>query len=296
MCKSQAYNFKRIALLPYCLIALFCFASVAFAGGETFSHRAPVQLPVVTRDELAELILPQPLYAPIREDLADVRLVRKADAAPIPFLLECVTKKRCVLTRETRSLRLHAVEELEGERLQVVLRREESEETPLLPLSGLVIHTPLRDFERRIMVEASTDGNTWSMVVASARIFDVSTFADFRVKELELPSVVQRYLRLTVDQMVAPRAPLTTTVKTSEDKGGTIQNIDRQFVEEKRPFRIERVDGWLQKETWVYDARPLTAREFHLLPEVKDAELRRRFPKATLIHFDVGRAPVSALC
>lgn len=274
------------------VLTICCFSSTAFAGGEAFTHGASVQIPAITQDELAELILPQAIYAVTREDLADVRFVKSDGTTPIPFLVECVTTKRCNFTRETRSLRIHKVEELEGQKLQMVLRREEPEDVTLLPLNGLVIHTPLRDFERKIKVEASPDGETWKTVVESGRIFDVSNFADFRVKEIELPGVAQRYLRLTVDQMVAPGAPLTTTVKTSEDKSGNIRNIDRQFVEEKRPFRIERVDGWVQRESWVHDARPLVKREFRISGEEPDSELRHRFPKASLIFFELGKAPL----
>jgi len=274
------------------VLAISLIASAAFASNETFSHSASVKMPAITQDELAELVLPQALYAITREDLADLRVVRSEGATPVPFLVECVTTKRSHFTREARSLGIHKVEELEGQKLQMILRREEPEDATLSPLSGLVIHTPLRDFERKIKVEASADGVTWKTVVESARIFDVSAFADFRVKEIALPGVEQRYLRLTVDQMVSPGAPLTTTVKTSEDKGGTIQNIDRQFVEEKRPFRIERVDGWVQKESWIHDARPLVKREFRLLAEEPDSELRSRFPKASMIFFELGKAPL----
>lgn len=273
-------------------LSVCCFASAAFAGSEAFSHSAPVKMPAITQDELAELILPQPIYAVTREDLADVRLVRSDGTTPIPFLVECVTTKRCNFTRETRSFRIHKVEELDGQKLQMVLRRVEPDDATLLPLSGLVIHTPLRDFERKIKVEASADGVTWKTVVESARIFDVSNFADFRVKEIELPGVAQRFLRLTVDPIISSGAPLTTTVRTSEDKGGAIQNIDRQFVEEKRPFLIERVDGWIQKESWVQDARPLVKREFRMLEEEPDSELRHRFPKASMIFFELGKAPL----
>lgn len=274
------------------VLAICCFATAALAGNESFSHSAAVQLPTITQDELADLILPQPIYAVTREDLADVRLVRSDGKTPIPFLVECVTTKRCNFTRETRSLRIHKVDELDGQRLQMVLRREESDNSTLSPLSGLVIHTPLRDFERKIKVEASDDEASWKTVVESARIFDVSNFADFRVKEIVLPAVAKRYLRLTVDQMFSQRPQLTATVTTSEDKGGNIRNIDRQFVEEKRPFRIERVDGWSQKEVWVQDARPLVKREFRILGKEPDSELRHRFPKASMIFFELGKAPL----
>ena len=288
----EAHVNKRLMNGGKIILAISCLASAALAGSETFSHSAPVKMPAITQDELAELILPQAIYAVTRENLADVRLVRSDGTTPIPFLVECVTTKRCYFSRDTRSLRIHKVDELDGQKLQLVLRRVESEDVTLLPLSGLVIHTPLRDFERKIKVESSADGVTWKTVVESARIYDVSNFADFRVKEIELPGVAQRYLRLTVDQMVAPGAPLTTTVKTSEDKGGNIRNIDRQFVEENRPFRIDRVDGWVQKESWVQDARPLVKREFRTRAEEPDSELRHRFPKASIIFFELGKAPL----
>lgn len=274
------------------ILAISLFAFAAFASNETFSHSAAVQLPAITQDELAELIFPQPIYAVTREDLADVRLVRSDGTTPIPFLVECVTTKRCDFTREPRTLRIHKVEELDGQKLQMVFRREEADHSTLLPLNGLVIHTPLRDFERKIKVEASDDGESWKTVVESARIFDVSNFADFRVKEIVLPAVAQRYLRLTVDQMFSQRPQLTATVTTSEDKGGNIRNLDRQFVEEKRPFHIERVEGWVRKESWIQDARPLVKREFRILGKEPDSELRHRFPKASMVFFELGKAPL----
>lgn len=266
--------------------------AVTVVGAEAFSHSAAVQLPMITQDELAEVLLPQAVYAVTGETLADVRFLRSDRETPIPFLLEPVTKKRCDLIRETHALRLQAVEEREGQKLQVVLCREEPKDAVLLPLNGIVIHTPLRDFERKVQVEASEDGANWKTVVEAARIFDVSTFADFRVKEIALPSVAQRYLRLTVDQMFSQATSQASTVTTSEDKDGNLRNIDRRFVEEKRPFRVERVDGWVHKESWVTDARPLVARQFKMAENEKDAELTRRFPKATLLFFDAGRAPL----
>jgi hypothetical protein len=274
------------------ILALTWLASSAFSGNEVFSHSAFVQLPTITQEELVEVLLPQAVYAIAGETLADVRFLRSDRVTPIPFLLEGVTKKRRVLLRETRTLRLQSVEERENQRLQVVLCREEPREEGLLPLSGLDIHTPLRDFERKIRVEASDDGTNWKTVVESARIFDVSTFADFRVKEIALPWVTQRYLRLTVDQMFSQATSRSSTVTTSEDKDGNLKNIDRKFVEEKRPFRIERVNGWIEKESWLTDARPLVKRQFKVAEGEKDTVLQRRFPKASLLFFDTGRAPL----
>ena len=279
-------------------IAPLLSTSVLLAGEQSFSHSAAIQLPVLTQEELAELIVPQPVYALTQDNLSDLRFMRSDRVTPVPFLLEHVTKKRCILSRATVSLHLLGAAELEGERLQVVLSRGENEDAAYFvknPLKGLVIHTPLRDFERSIKVEVSSDNLTWQTVVEAARIFDVTAFADFRETEIKLSDITQRYVRLTVDQMFSQQMRLTETVKTSADAKGTLNNIERQFVEAKRPFRIERVTGWVQRETWVHDARPLVSRDFTLLEDPRDSELQRRFPKASFIFFEAGRAPLERI-
>lgn len=289
-------NNKIYGVIPFATAWLA--ASVLFAGEQPFSHSAAVQLPVLTQEELAELILPQPVYALTQDNLSDLRLMRSDRVTPVPFLLEPVTTKRCILSRETVSLRLEMASEVEGEKLQVVLSRGEQKDVALFlahPLKGLVIHTPLRDFERSIKVEVSSDKLTWTTVVEAARIIDVTAFADFRETEIKMPDVPQRYLRLTVDQRFSEQMKLTETVKRTEDGKGTLNALEREFVEAKRPFRIESVSGWVQRETWVHDARPLVSREFKLLEDPRDSELQRRFPKATMIFFEAGRAPLERL-
>jgi Protein of unknown function (DUF3999) len=270
-------------------------ASVLFAGEPPFNNSAVVQLPPLTQEELAELVLPQALYGLTQDNLSDLRIMRSDRVTPVPFLLEHVTKKRCIVSRKTVSLKLLGASELEGEKLQVLLSRGENQDAALFvqePLKGLTVHTMLRDFERSIKVEVSSDNRTWETVVEAARIFDVTAFADFRETEIKLPNVTQRYLRLTVDNMFSEQMKLTETVKTSGDAKGNLNAIERQFVEAKRPFRIEQVSGWVQRETWVNDDRPLVSREFKLLEDPRDSELQRRFPKASLIFFEAGRAPL----
>jgi hypothetical protein len=279
-------------------VASLLATTVLLAGEQAFSHSAAVQLPVLTQEELAELILPQEVYGLMQDNLSDVRVMHNDKITPVPFLLEPVTQKRCVISRETVPLRLESAGEVEGEKLQVILSRGDEKDQALFlanPLKGLVVHTPLRDFERSIKVEVSSDKLAWTTVVEAARIIDVTAFADFRETEIKVPDVTQRYLRLTVDQLFSEQMKLTETVKRTEDGKGSLNALERQFVETKRPFRIEAVAGWIQRETWVHDARPLVSREFKLLADPRDSELQRRFPKATMIFFEAGRAPLERI-
>jgi hypothetical protein len=277
-----------------CVTALSCgFTFGKQAAGDLFrfQYSAPLRLPATAQEELADLVLTPQVYAVTRDDLADVGIVHGESGSPVPCLVECVTEERCELTRVNVPLRLVRAEERDGGRLRITLVRDDSSQSAF-PLRGVVIHTPLRDFERTLTVEVSEDGSEWQTVAQEARILDLTSYADFRVEEVGLPAVTQRHIRLTVNQMIERRQGSSTTVKTSADAKGAVQHTERAFFEEQKPFRVDRVDGWVEHERWVRDARPLTTREYRFLSAEPEA-LRNQFPTARLIGFEAGRAPLS---
>lgn len=259
-----------------------------------FQYATPLSLPGSAQEELAEVVLSPEAYRATRDDLADIRILRREGREAVPCLVECVTEEREERVRQSVWLRLVRAEELEGRRFQVTLEREEPDRNKAEPLCGVAIHTSLRDFERRVTVELSSDGNVWQLAIRDARILDLSSHADFSMKEVRLPAVAQRYVRLTVDRMDDTREGLGATVTTSADAAGAVRNIERQIREERRPFRIDRVDGWTEQVRWVRDARPLTNRAVRVTSE-DPAELKARFPEARRICFEAGRVPLVRL-
>ena len=280
----------RIGPLAAVLAAACLGAQGAAVDASRFRYATEFVLPVSAQEELAELVLPPEAYRTTRNDLADLCVVRKAGGEAVPFLVECVTQEREERVRQSVGLRMVKADELDGKRFQVTLERDPSSQKQE-PLCGVVIHTPLHDFERRVTIETSTDCDAWQLIVRDARILDLSSHADFSLVEIKLPAVTQRYVRLTVDRMDDVRAGASATVTTSSDAEGAVRNIERQIREEQRPFRIDRVDGWLEQARWVRDARPLVPREVRVIPEAP-AELKSRFAKARLVCFEAGRAPL----
>lgn len=280
-----------------CLAAFLAAAGLRAEGeasdASRFRYATPLALPASSQEELAELVLTPDAYLATRNDLADIRVVRTGGGEAVPCLVECVTVEREERVRRSVGLRLVKAEELDGKRMQVTLEREPSQEKPE-PLCGLAIQTPLRDFERRVTVEVSSDAASWQPAVRDVRIIDLSSHADFRVTEIALPAVAERYLRLMVDRMDETRTGASAMVTTSADAEGAVRNIERQIREEQRPFRIDRVEGWEEQVRWVRDARPLVAREVRSTPGVP-AELKSRFPKARLLCFEAGRAPLERI-
>lgn len=273
-----------------CFAAVTLVAAGADSGAARFRYATPLALPASSQEELAEWVLTPEAYRATRSDLADLRVVRAESGESVPCLVECVTQEREERVRRSVELRLMKAEELGDKRFQVTLERQPSQEK-VGPLCGLSVQTPLRDFERRVTVEVSDDAVAWRCVAQDVRIMDLSSHADFRRTEVVLPAVSERRLRLTVDQMDEALTGATAAVTTSTDADGAVRNIERQIREERRPFRIDRVAGWEEQVRWVRDARPLAAREVRGVSDVP-AELKSRFPKARLLGFEAGRAPL----
>jgi len=284
---------NRVGFWALGLSALCLRATCETNSLSRFQYATPLRLPTSDQEELAELVLPAAAYRVTRDDLSDVHVVRAKSGEDVPFLLECVTEERKERVRRDVELHLVKAETLDGNRLQVTLERATSA-LPVAPLCGVVIDTPLRDFDRRVTVEASADGLAWQRVVDDARIFDVSSHARFSQKEVVLPAVSQRCLRLTVDRMDDVRVGTSATVTTAADSEGVVRSIERQIREEQRPFRVDGVRGWEEQERWVRDGRPRVARDVRTGGGVPD-ELKSRFPTARLLCFEAGRVPLERI-
>jgi hypothetical protein len=246
------------------LIFFSMFTSCAFAatdnsGVANYRYISAIALPEPTQgEELAQVLLTPEMFNATLDNYADIRIMRTDTKQMVPCLVECVTEEQHKIRRIVEPLTVTgAVEEPDGQ-LRVTLSRSK----PQPPLHGLTVGTPLRNFERHVRVEVSDNGNTWETVVAQARIFDVSSFADVRVTDIALPSVSQYYIRLTFNTSRDQQTGAVTQVRTSADGKGAVSAIDRSFREEQRPpCRVDKVDGWNEETYGERDVRPLRTRE-----------------------------------
>lgn len=288
----------RERLLGVAAVLLPAFAWAGEMSGDMTRYRfaTPVALSGLgaSSAELAEVVLPAEASLAVRDDLADIRVVRADSGELVPCLVDYARDEVRRTVRRSVGLRLARAEELEGGRLRVLLEREDRD-PKARPLNGIVIHTPLRDFERRVTVELSSDGEKWELAAEDVRILDLSSHADFRANEIGLPPLSgQRFLRLTVDRMDEVRVSGGRSVTTSADGGGKVRSIERSILESVLPFRVDRVDGWTEETEWVRDAHRLTDRELRVSAG-EPAELRRRFPEARLLCVESGRVPLERL-
>jgi hypothetical protein len=202
----------------------------------------PIEFEPITQEELIACTLDSGVFATTRDGNPDLRILG-ADDQEVAFLLRMASITRTDTVRKTWISQPPAVKMLKENGLEITLQLQEIDPQP----SGLRLITPLRDFERKIRVEASTDGETWHPVVESGLLFDYSQVIDVRNDLLNLPADKlgdnPRHFRITVDDLTEEQESQLLEL-TRRLTGDEETNRSERVTIRRQPFRIDRIEFW----------------------------------------------------
>ncbi len=225
-------------------VALGCFLQLSSAYAENQLHFSkPIVLTPLETEELVAVDLDSDIYQATRGGYPDVRLLDSA-AGEVAFLIrKKLTKVKRKVKESWRaeevSLRPQADDGLE------ITFRIDLEKHPLPP-QGVRLITPLRNFEHRVGIAASTDGQTWQPLLEDGLIFDYSQFMDVRNLALELPAAATEprpWLRITIENVTQEQQ--SQLLELTRDLRG-VEEISRteRLMINRQPFRIDRIELW----------------------------------------------------
>jgi hypothetical protein len=241
----------------------------------------------IHRDGRAEAVtlvpLDAPVYAETRDGLPDLRVIDDR-GAEVPFALRTPMEGRSVAVHEPVMSRVESLKVIEGEALEVVTRLEPDAPEP----DGATIQTPLTDFERRVRVLGSPDGETWTPL-AEGRVFDYSRFMNVRDVDVAFPPRGLRLFKFVFenesDELKSPFYQLSRSrAEQGSDRRAETETILR------RPFRIDRI-ALYRTARRVEEEEPTTTRS---ALDVEQVEVDPR-DHVTRIVVAAGRLPLSRL-
>ena len=112
---------------------------------------------------------------------------------------------------------------------------------------GLSIVTPLTNFERRVRVFGSDDGDDWTPLVTDGLVFDYSRYMDIGNREVRLPKNDYRQFKVSIAGIAdAKESPFLDL--TRKYRGGSEAERIEKTVLERRPFRMDRIELWHEKD------------------------------------------------
>lgn len=277
----------RSLTLSLCAALLASAAGAATVDSSAFQYRIDLPLPAGgTPDELYAFKLPDTLFAVTQDSLADLRIMDDARQA-VPFDITRRTELTAVTQRVSVAVtRIGFSEPAGGNRIEVAYEQTNASITP----QGLTLRTPLRNFEKSVTVEGSSDGKTWSNLVQEAVVFDASRYMDVARKDVDLPAAFCRYYRVVIHEMTdLQSSPVSEIARfTGRANSGEPLYTDRQNALENRDFRIDGIDFWRR------DIAQSVARERIVTRSVTNLAIRTDEQRQqTVIRFDSGRIPVT---
>ncbi len=285
----------RFVLLGWSFVALLLVAPEAtvLAAAPDLRFAKPVELPELDGEELVAVPLDSDVYAATDDQFPDVRLL-DASGDEAAYIIRPATTKRTRTASRTFRVDKPAVRPLDDGGLEISFEIDVTKHPQ--PLEGVRLVTPLENFERRVAVSVSADGETWTTLVEDGLVFDYTQFMDVQNVDLALPAAEQqaiggdvRRYRIVIDDVTQEQQSQLMEL-TRKLQGDDETNRTERIVVNRQPFRINRIE--YRHDVEVADAPVAVTTSYPLtgFRVEQDAE-----SKTTFVYVDSRREPVTEL-
>ncbi len=227
-------------------------AAFAVADPPSLKYVKPLSLPTLDKEELVAVPLDSDVYDVTRAGLPDLRLLDAANKE-VAFIVRKAVSKRDETIQDTWTARRQpSAKPLDNGGLEITLELEREEPTP----NGVRLVSPLRNFEQRVRVEFSPDGQNWQPLLSDGLIFDYAKYIDVRSDTVHWTTLAdaahdgerpadapRRRIRITIDDVTKEQESQLMEL-TRRLRGGEVTEKSERLIIDRRPFRIERIDFW----------------------------------------------------
>lgn len=265
-----------------CLLYVSLLLAQTAAAEESFRFSRPILWQSGGQEELLAVPLDSRIYAATRDAFPDLRLVDQ-QGAETPYLLEKAAETRAETKRLTSDSELLALKTNDDKAIEIILHLKKDE----ADADGLTVFTPLTNFEHRLQIFGSGDGQNWSLLVKDAEIFDYSRYMPVSNRDIALPANHYRYFKVLIEEAVQTREAelLELTRKLDGNKEAErSERIDLQRI----PLQIERIGFWRNQTEVVPDSEKRFSYPAAGFKITQDKE-----HKATLIDVEMQREPLT---
>lgn len=280
-------NHVRTAAVGLAILGLLSAAEAVAASAR---RHKPIVLAASGTTTLVAVRLDGDVHAASADGYGDLRILTAAEA-DVPYVLRDVTvTDRGTVERTARAVVSTARPRPDGS-LEIILTLGSAagRTTP----TAFRLLTPLHDFEHRVTVAWSADGDDWLPIVDEALIYDYARFLDVRTVTVPLPAAPAgrhggRYRIVIGEVTQTQQVQLMELTRTLA--GDAEREVRETTVVERRPFRI---DGIEYAYSATVDRRTVPLLEDHPAPGFSVIPEPDR--KTTRVRIDTLRAPVSEI-
>lgn len=230
------------------------------------------------------VVLDEEVLAALDGGYANIR-VFGSDDEEIPRLIRVRRRPRIAPLVSDVAMEVITLEELEQNRIRVVLRRKDDAPVP----NAIVFKSRLKNFEKQVSVHGSMDGETWHALAEGQPIFDYSRYMDVRRDTVEFTAAAYSRYRVEVSNIAEMRQSPLVQITRGTHSGGD-SNVYERASFRREDFRIEQLVFQEREQESVPGVPEGRTYAVNDLAVVHDAQAR-----STVITFAVAWAPLTSL-
>jgi hypothetical protein len=227
-----------VKLTPFLFaVGVAAAATAAVAAEAVWKATRSIEPAEFSGEQVVSVRLDADVFKLVREDLVDLRVL-DSENKPVAFVVRTpqTTRPDTVRRRWTATDRI--VKPLDSGGLEVVITLGKDDAVP----GGLMLVTPLQNFEQRVQVFTSVDGSQWEPAAEQA-IYDYTRYMDARNVSISIPATDRRHFRVVIDNVTAEQESELLEL-TRQLQGGSVTGSQERVTIERRPFRIDRIEFW----------------------------------------------------
>ncbi|MAS95741.1 MAG: hypothetical protein CMO55_21270 [Verrucomicrobiales bacterium] len=270
---------------PFLILSSLLLCSLAWADIDTqpFQYQCEVDSKGASTG-LIGIPLDEAILRKANPGWSDLRLLSGSNHAEVPYFVEKKERRTSDSPSKRIATKILSANELAEGVLETEITLTDKKRTA----SRIEFETPLRDFEKRVIISGSDDGETWETIIANGLILDRSHFLDFRRTSLDLPPNDYRHFQIRID--AATDEQVASIRKITRTSGGDVDDSISETMEVKtRPFRVDRINFYTEGEK-AETIQPRAEYELAILQSDFDEE-----KKESVIEFDSENLPLNGI-
>lgn len=242
---ARAWTGLPMKAIFRCLLSIAMSMAILFipllanaADKGSLQFQKAVEIPALTQQELVAVALDADVFEVASDVFSDLRLYDQKQRL-VPFILHTAAETRVRTTRKHWDVKPISARPVEENSLEVIIRLGENDPAP----QGVRLVSPLSDFQHRVRVFASDDGEEWQPLVEDEVIFDYSRFIDVRNDSIAFPRTPLKHLRILIDDVTDEQQSRLMELTRELVGDEELARAERTKIE-RRPFRVEKIQLW----------------------------------------------------
>ena len=233
----KPFSGKLSAIILIVLLRLSALCSGEFDPSQYKSFKN-IEVLTPVNEVVASAQLDSEIYSSTRDNFPGVRIIDQKNTE-VPYHIEkAITTQPLVIEKICRS-EVKSLRELPDNKIEIIIQLKEDEPTA----DGLTLITPHKNFERRVSVFGSKNGEDWVEIVSRALVFDYFRYMDVDNRKIDLPENKFRQFRLEVEDIIDEKASPLRNLWLKLNDEIELEHVE-QFSVYNRTFRIDRIDLW----------------------------------------------------